>query len=77
MACTDALAEHWMTSVISPALSDPTRGVNAPIEALQNVSEIDWAGLGLCQECVRNKREEWKEEMDTIWEKMDEWLSIP
>ena len=77
MPCTDALAEHWMTSVIGPALSDPTGGVSAPIEALQKICEIDWVGLGLCEECVQDKREEWKREMDTIWEKMDEWISIP
>jgi hypothetical protein len=76
MACTDALAEHWMTSVIGPALSDPTGGVSAPIEALEKICEIDWIKLGLCEECVRNKREEWKGEVDTIWEKMDGWLSI-
>ena len=76
MACTDAFAEHWMTWVISPALSDPTRGVSAPIEALQKISEIDWVKLGLCEECMENKREEWKGEMDTIWEKMGEWLGI-
>jgi len=77
MACTDAFAEHWMTSVIGPALSDPTGGVNAPIEALEKLRELDWAELGLCEECIRNKREEWKGEMDIIWEKADEWLSIP
>lgn len=77
MACTDAFAEHWMTSVIGPALSDPTGGVNAPIEALEKLRELDWVGLGLCEECVRDKREEWKAEMGTIWEKMDEWLSMP
>jgi len=76
MECTDALAEHWMASVISPALSDPTGGVSAPIEALQKMCEIDWTELGLCEECVRNKREEWKGEIDTMWEKMDEWLDI-
>lgn len=65
-----------MTSVIGPALSDPTRGVSAPIEALLKISEIDWVELGLCEQCVRDKREEWKGEMDTIWEKMDEWLGI-
>ena len=77
MPCTDAIAEHWMTSVIGPALSDPTGGVSAPIEALQKICEIDWGELGLCQECVRDKKEEWKGEADTIWEKMDEWLNIP
>jgi len=77
MPCTDALAEHWMTSVIGPALSDSTKGVSAPIEALQEIYEIDWVGLGLCEECVRDKRVEWKGEIDTIWERMDEWLSIP
>jgi hypothetical protein len=76
MTCTDALAEHWMTSVIGPALSDPAGGVSAPIEALEKICEIDWIKLGLCEECVRNKREEWKGEVDTIWEKMDGWLSI-
>jgi hypothetical protein len=76
MACTDALAEHWTSAVVSPALSDPTRGVSAPLEALQKICEIDWTALGLCEECVRHKREEWKGEMDTIWEKMDEWSGI-
>jgi len=76
MACTDAIAEHWMNSVIGPALSDPTGGVSAPIEALQKICEIDWSELGLCEECVRDKREEWKGEVDTIWEKMGEWLNI-
>jgi hypothetical protein len=76
MACTDAFAEHWMSWVISPALLDHTRGVSAPIEALRKICEIDWAKLGLCGECVQNKREEWKGEIDTIWEKMDEWLDI-
>ena len=66
-----------MVSVTSPALSDPTVGVNAPIEALEKLHELNWVKLGLCEECVRDKREEWKGEMDIIWEKMDEWLSIP
>ncbi|KAF9789770.1 hypothetical protein BJ322DRAFT_1044110 [Thelephora terrestris] len=76
MACTDALADHWMASVIGPALSDPTGGVSAPIEALQKIREINWKELDLCEECVQDKREEWKGEVDTIWEKMDEWLGI-
>ena len=76
MRCTDALAEHWMTSVIGPALSDPTGGVSAPIEALQKIYDINWVELGLCEECVCAKREEWKREVDTIWEKMDGWLSM-
>ena len=77
MACTEAIAEHWMPSVIGPALSDPTGGVNAPIEALQKICEIDWTKLGLCEECVQDKRKEWEGEVDTIWEKMDQWLDIP
>ena len=64
-----------MTSVIGPALSDPSGGVSAPIETLQKIREIDWKELGLCEECVRDKREEWKGEVDIIWEKMDEWMS--
>lgn len=63
-----------MTWVIGPALSDPSRGVSTPIEALQKICEIDWTELGLCEGCVRDKREEWKGEIDTIWKKMDEWL---
>jgi len=77
MPRTDALAEHWMTSVIGLALSDPTRGVSAPIEALQEIYEIDWTGLGLCEEYVRDEREGWKGEINTIWERTDEWLSVP
>ena len=76
MACTDALAEHWMTSVIGPALSDPARGVNAPIEALQEICEIDWKELGLCEGCVGDKSKEWIGEMNTIWDKMGDWFGI-
>ena len=74
MASTDTLAEHWITSVISPALSDPTGGASALVEAFQKICKIDWTELGLCEECMREKREEWKEEINNIWEKIDKWL---
>lgn len=60
-----------MTSVTSPALSDPAGGMNAPIGALEKLRELNLAELGLCKKCVRDKRAEWKGEMDNIWEKMD------
>lgn len=66
-----------MTSVIGPALSDAAGGVSAPIEALQKICEVDWKELGLCDECVQDKRKEWRGEMDKVWEKMGEWLGIP
>ncbi|KAF9538580.1 hypothetical protein CPC08DRAFT_824620 [Agrocybe pediades] len=73
MECTDVFARLWMPLVIQPALEDD--GVYKPLETLQRIKEIDWAGHGLCTSCVVEKREEWTDEQKTVWDLMDRWLS--
>ena len=73
MACTDVFAEKWMPLVISPALED--NGLCRPLETLERIIAIDWAKEGLCEECVRDKTEEWRAEQKLVWDGIDEWLS--
>lgn len=72
MACTDIFAEQWMPLVIAPSLSDD--GVSQPFETLQRIIDTDWKSLGMCEDCVEEKKIEWRGEMDMVWEKMDVWL---
>ncbi|TFY52228.1 hypothetical protein EVJ58_g10135 [Rhodofomes roseus] len=74
MACTDVFAEQWMPLVIQPALENS--GLCRPLETLQTIIDLDWKAQGVCEECVRDKREEWKEEQGTVWEKMNGWLGL-
>ncbi|TFK82510.1 hypothetical protein K466DRAFT_666465 [Polyporus arcularius HHB13444] len=73
MACTDVLAEKWMPLVIQTALDD--NGLCRPLETLERIIAIDWEKEGLCAECVKDKREEWRGEQRDVWARMDEWLS--
>ncbi|KAG1827640.1 uncharacterized protein BJ212DRAFT_1258168 [Suillus subaureus] len=73
MACTDVFADKWMTLVIAPAISNS--GVCKPLEMLEQVKQIDWAAEGLCAACVREKTQEWTQEQEDVWEKMDLWLN--
>jgi len=72
MACTDVLAETWMPLVIQPALEN--NGLCRPIETLQQIIDLDWKSEGLCESCVGDKREEWREEQRVIWDRLDIWL---
>ena len=72
MACTDMFAEQWMPLVIGPALLNS--GLCRPIETLRNIQQIDWEKEGLCVECCKEKRQEWEEEIVTVWGKVDEWI---
>ena len=72
MACTDVFAEKWMPLVISPALED--NELCRPLETLERIIAIDWAKEGLCEECVRDKTEEWRAEQKVVWDGIDEWL---
>ncbi|KAF8638928.1 hypothetical protein AX17_001840 [Amanita inopinata Kibby_2008] len=72
MACTDVFADTWMTLVVQPAIDD--EGVYKPLETLERLKSIDWAGQGLCAPCVLEKREEWSSEQLAIWDMMDGWL---
>ncbi|KAH9952039.1 hypothetical protein B0H21DRAFT_775595 [Amylocystis lapponica] len=74
MACTDVFAEEWMPRVIAPALASD--GLCRPLETLETIIALDWAAHGLCADCVRDKREEWREEQRAFWDKMDEWLGL-
>ncbi|KAI0353228.1 hypothetical protein OH77DRAFT_1407452 [Trametes cingulata] len=73
MACTDVFAEKWMPLVIQPALDD--NGLCRPLETLERIIGIDWAAEGVCAECVREKRAEWRAEQGEVWARMDGWLS--
>jgi len=72
MACTDVFADTWMDLVISPALEDD--GVYKPIETLERLKQIEWAQRGLCAECMKDKREEWTGEQESIWALVEKWL---
>lgn len=73
MECTELLADHWMNLAIRPALEDS--GVYKPLETLQRIKDINWESLGLCSECCQAKREEWDEEADAFWKKMQGWVN--
>lgn len=74
MACTDVFAEQWMPLVIQPALENS--GLCRPLETLQTTIILDWKGHGVCDECVADKREEWRNEQRAVWEKLDGWLGL-
>ncbi|KAE9385456.1 hypothetical protein BT96DRAFT_982037 [Gymnopus androsaceus JB14] len=66
MNCTDALAEHWMSMVISPAIDNSAMG--KPLQTLESMKGVDWVGLGLCEACAKDKIDEWTEEQAAVWE---------
>ena len=63
-----------MARVISPALGDG--GVYKPLETLERMKEVAWEQEGVCEECVRDKKEEWTGEQRAVWEAMDAWLEV-
>lgn len=73
MACTNIFADKWMSLVITPAIRNS--GVCKPLEMLEQIKQIDWAAEGLCVACVREKTQEWTQEQEGVWEKMDSWLN--
>ncbi|KAK0467948.1 uncharacterized protein EV420DRAFT_1502073 [Desarmillaria tabescens] len=74
MACTDVFADKWMPLVIQPALEDD--GVYKPLESLERIKLIDWRKEGLCASCVEDKKVEWTEEQETVWNLIDGWLGL-
>ena len=74
MACTNLLADKWFPLVIQSAIAGDS--VYKPLEALEQLKQIDWVAEGLCAVCVREKREEWTNEQEEVWEKMDAWLKL-
>jgi len=74
MACTNVLADKWFPLVIQSAIAGDS--VYKPLEALEQLKQIDWGAEGLCAACVREKREEWTNEQEEVWEKVDAWLKL-
>lgn len=58
--------------MIQPALEDS--GVSKPLETLERIKNIDWESVGLCKECCKSKRQEWDEEADEFWAKLEVWV---
>jgi hypothetical protein len=74
MECTDIFADQWMPQVIQPALENA--GMHRPIETLELVKGVDWKSLGLCEQCVKEKTEEWTEEQRNVWRMVDDWMAL-
>ena len=72
MACTDIIADRWMTDVIAPALADG--GVGRPLETLALIASLSWNERGVCDECVESKKVEWSETAKDVWEKVGGWI---
>ncbi|KAI9510260.1 hypothetical protein F5148DRAFT_617250 [Russula earlei] len=72
MACTDIIADHWMTDVITPALVDS--GVGRPLETLALIASLSWSEWGVCNECVESKKAEWNDTAKDVWEKVGGWV---
>ncbi|KAI0306656.1 hypothetical protein B0F90DRAFT_1814510 [Multifurca ochricompacta] len=72
MACTDIIADRWMTDVITPALADG--GVGRPLETLARIASRSWQEEGVCVECVESKKLEWDKGAKDIWEKVGCWV---
>ncbi|KAN0133693.1 hypothetical protein V8E53_008417 [Lactarius tabidus] len=72
MPCTEALADYWMSDVITPALADG--GVGRPLETLARIASQPWKERGVCDECVESKKVEWGEAAKDVWEKTGGWV---
>lgn len=72
MACTDIIADRWMTDVIAPALADG--GVGRPLETLARIASLLWNEMGVCDVCVESKKVEWSETAKDVWEKTGGWI---
>ncbi|TFK18860.1 hypothetical protein FA15DRAFT_674944 [Coprinopsis marcescibilis] len=72
MGCTDRFADMWMPCVIQPSFEDD--GVYKPLETLEKIKGINWVKEGICEACAEEKRQEWTEEQDKVWVKLDEWI---
>ncbi|KIK91851.1 hypothetical protein PAXRUDRAFT_830477 [Paxillus rubicundulus Ve08.2h10] len=74
MVCTDIFADKWMQLVIQSAIEDGS--LYKPLEMLEQLKQIDWEAEGLCPTCVQEKRGEWTEQQEGLWEMMDGWLGL-
>lgn len=58
-----------MSLVISPAIDNSAMG--KPLQTLEAMKSIDWGRYGLCEDCMKDKIDEWTEEQEQIWELID------
>ena len=63
-----------MPLVLQPVID--TGGIYKPLETLKAMREVDWEGVGVCKSCADEKRKEWHEEAEVVWEKLGGWLGI-
>ncbi|KAK2459493.1 hypothetical protein APHAL10511_008477 [Amanita phalloides] len=56
-SCTDVFADTWSSLIAEPAIAND--GLITPLETLEYMKDIDWAGHGLCSSCTSSKRKEW------------------
>ena len=73
MECTDIVADRWMALVITPALENGASG--KPLEFLETMKGLDWEKEGVCKACSDDKKDEWTEEQQKIWEFLDGCIS--
>ena len=72
MPCSDAVADHWMEHVVTPALA--SNGLADPFNTLSRISNLPWRDFGVCEECVVELRRQWSVEALTLWKEMDVWM---
>jgi hypothetical protein len=63
-----------MPLVLQPAIDNG--GMFKPLEMLKMMREVDWEGVGVCKSCAEEKRKEWTEEAEVVWEKLGSWLDL-
>jgi hypothetical protein len=73
MNCSDAIADHWMSDVVTPAYAEG--GLADPFLTLSKIIDLPWTEFGVCDECTAHRRKEWMEEATTLWKNMDTWMS--
>ncbi|TFK85399.1 hypothetical protein K466DRAFT_494802 [Polyporus arcularius HHB13444] len=52
------------------------RGMADPIGGLQSLVEMDWADMGYCVGCVRERRDAWTEQREKLWKRLDVLLGL-
>lgn len=82
MECTDVFASLWMERAVQPAFADG--GTGHPFMTLKRLRGLNWKRDAVdtpadsrdqpCDECLQHMRDEWEEEADGIWKKIDEWM---
>jgi hypothetical protein len=72
--CQEVFGREWPTQVHDTGIYDC--GFVDPLGNLDELRDIDWNSLGVCEKCTECQREKWDKERETIWRKMDKWLYL-